>query len=176
MQATATAETSAATTAARPIENRRRRGALGGLVVMSVGFAFILPPLGVANASSYLFLALGFAFAIAYVTSMNPYVYLVPASTLTSLGLGLLLPDWLRLGGELASPVFLACLAIGFALAFMIRPNRRWPLVPAATLALVTLAEIFGAGTLIPSALQPFFVPVVLVAVGAYLIFAPRQG
>ena len=176
MQATAAAETANATAAARPVENRRRRGALGGLVVMSVGFAFILPPLGVANASSYLFLALGFAFAVAYVTSMNPYVYLVPAATLISLGLGLLLPDWLRLASDLASPVFLACLAIGFAIAFMIRPNRRWPLVPAAVLAVLTLAEIFGAATIIPAAVQPFFVPIVLIAVGAYLIFAPRTG
>ncbi|HET8569880.1 MAG TPA: hypothetical protein VFM93_12950 [Candidatus Limnocylindria bacterium] len=164
-------------TAGLPVTaNRRRRGVLGGAVLMAVGLAFFLPPLGVENASSYLFLALGLAFAVAYVTSLTPYVYLVPATTLLGLGLGLLIPDWLRLPNEVASIVFLACLAIGFAAAYLIRPQRRWPLIPAGVLATVALVELFGPGVIVPTALQPFFVPSVLVAVGAYLIVGPRGG
>lgn len=157
-------------------ENRRRRGVLGGLVVMAVGFAFFLPPLGVQNASSYLFLALGIAFAVAYWTSLTPFVYLIPAATLLGLGLGLLIPDWLSLRDDAASVVFLGSLALGFAAAYLIRPQRRWPLIPAAVMALVALAELAGAGTVIPAILQPFFVPAALLSVGAYLIVGPRTG
>ena len=145
-------------------------------MVIAVGFAFFLPPLGVANASSYLFLALGLAFAIAYWQSLTPYVYLIPAATLLGLGLGLLIPDWLSLPIDVASVVFLGSLAVGFAAAYLIRPQRLWPLFPAAVIGIVAIAELFGAGTLIPTALQPFFVPLVLVGVGVYLIVGPRAG
>ena len=155
-------------------QNRRRRGVLGGLVVMAVGFAFFLPPLGVSNASSYLFLALGIAFAVAYWQSLTPYVYLIPAATLLGLGLGLLIPEWFGLSNEVASVVFLAALAVGFAAAYLIRPQRHWPLIPAGVMGLVAVAELFGAGTIIPNAVQPFFVPLVLLGVGGYLIVAPR--
>lgn len=159
-----------------PLANRRRRGVLGGLVVMAVGFAFFLPPLGVTNASSYLFLALGVAFAVAYWQSLTPYVYLIPAATLLGLGLGLLIPDWFSLPIDVASVVFLGSLAVGFGAAYLIRPQRLWPLMPAAVMAIVAIAELFGAGTIIPLAVQPFFVPLVLVGVGAYLIVGPRAG
>lgn len=167
-----------ATTADAPpvLQNRRRRGVLGGLVVMAVGFAFFLPPLGVANASSYLFLALGIAFAVAYWQSLTPYVYLIPAATLLGLGLGLLIPEWFRLPNEVASVVFLASLAIGFTAAYLIRPQRQWPLIPAGIMGVVAVAELFGAGTVVPAAVQPFFVPVALLSVGAYLIIGPRAG
>lgn len=143
---------------------------------MAVGFAFVLPPLGVQSASSYLFLALGIAFAIAYWQSLTPYVYLIPAATLIGLGLGLLIPDWLQLSGDSASVVFLASLAVGFGTAFLIRPQRRWPLVPAAVMGLVALAELIPAVTIIPPLVQPFFVPLVMLSVGAYLIVGPRAG
>lgn len=166
-----------ATAGSAPVlQNRRRRGVLGGLVVMAVGFAFVLPPLGVANASSYLFLALGIAFAVAYWQSLTPYVYLIPAATLLGLGLGLLIPEWFRLPNEVASVVFLASLAIGFAAAYLIRPQRQWPLIPAGVMGVVAVAELFGAGTVVPAAIQPFFVPLALLAVGAYLIIGPRAG
>lgn len=168
--------TQEAATTAPASGNRRRRGVLGGLVVMAVGFAFFLPPLGVQNASAYLFLALGIAFAIAYWQSLTPYVYMIPASVLISLGLGLLVPDWLRLSNDNASVVFLASLAVGFAAAYLIRPQRRWPLVPAAIMGLVALAELIPAVTIIPGAVQPFFVPFALLGVGAYLIIGPRTG
>lgn len=168
--------TTAQTAGNGPLVNRRRRGVLGGLVVMAVGFAFFLPPLGVVNASSYLFLALGIAFAVAYWQSLTPYVYLIPAATLLGLGLGLLIPEWFNLPNEVASVVFLAALAVGFASAYLIRPQRQWPLIPAVVMGLVAVAELFGAGTIIPTAVQPFFVPLVLLGVGAYLIVGPRAG
>lgn len=157
-----------------PLVNRRRRGILGGAVLIAVGITYLLPALGVPNATSYLFLALGGAFLSAYVTGLNPYVYLVPAATLMSFGTGLLIPGWLGLPPETVAPIFLASLTVGLVGVFVIRPNRRWPLVPAAIFGVVALAEIFRVATLIPSGLQPLFVPMILIAVGGYLILAPR--
>ena len=55
----------------------RRRGVLAGLVVIAMGVPFILQPLGVPNAPSYLFLAMGLAFLISYLRGRQ-YVYLIP--------------------------------------------------------------------------------------------------
>lgn len=147
---------------------------LGGLVVMAVGSAFLLPAIGVGSATSYLFVALGVAFGIAYLTGLNPYVYLVPSVMFLGLGLGQLIPEWLALPDEPAGAVFLTSLSLGLVGAFLLRPARRWPLVPAVILALVALADVFARGVF-PETVQPFVVPLVLLGVGAYLILGPRQ-
>jgi hypothetical protein len=159
---------------ALPLVNRRRRGILGGAVLMAVGITYLLPSLGVPNATSYLFLALGAAFGTAYFMGLNPYVYLVAAATLISFGIGLLIPGWFGLPQETIGPIFLASLTVGLVAVFVIRPNRRWPLVPAAIFGVVTLFEIFRVATIIPQGVQPLFVPIILIAVGGYLILAPR--
>jgi hypothetical protein len=154
--------------------NRRRRGILGGAVLIAVGIPYLLTALGVPDATSYLFISLGIAFAVAYVTGLNPYVYLVPAGTLIGFGTGLLIPGWFGLPRETVAPIFLASLTVGLVGVFVIRPNRRWPLIPAAFFGVVALFEVFRVVAIIPVALQPLFVPTILIAVGAYLIFAPR--
>lgn len=105
---------------------------------------------------------------------LDPYVYLVPAAVLISFGTGLLIPGWLDLPEETLAPIFLASLAVGLVGVFVIRPNRRWPLVPAAIFGLVTIAEIFRVATIVPTGLQPLFVPIILIVVGGYLILVPR--
>jgi len=44
---------------------------LGGLVVIAMGIPFILQPLGVPNAASYLFVAMGGAFLISYLRGQS---------------------------------------------------------------------------------------------------------
>lgn len=149
------------------------RGVLGGAVLLAVGLAVLLPPLGVRDAGAYLFVLLGLAFAYAYVAGTRPYVYLVPAATLIGFGLGLVIPGWFGLR-EAASAIFLAALAAGLLAVYLLRPTRRLPLIPAAVLAVVALAELFGRAELVPAAAQPFFVPVILLFVGAYLLIEPR--
>ncbi|HUQ16394.1 MAG TPA: hypothetical protein VM070_01255 [Candidatus Saccharimonadales bacterium] len=149
------------------------RGILGGAVLLAVGLAVLLPPLGVRDAGAFLFLFLGTAFAVAYRLGTRPYVYLVPAAVLSTFGLGLLLPGWLG-QDAVAKPIFLASLAVGLLLVFVLAPARRLPLVPSALLAVVALAELFGRIHLVPVAAQPFFVPLILIVVGAYLLIEPR--
>ncbi|MEA2662980.1 MAG: Response regulator receiver domain [Chloroflexota bacterium] len=156
---------------ALPVTARPRpRGVLGGLVVVAMAVPFVLQPLGVANAASYLFVAMGTAFLIAYARGQQ-YVYLIPMVTLLSFGVALLLPTWLVMRPETIEPAFLGILGLGFLMAFVLAPAKRWPLVPAAVLGLVAGARLLTGASLVPAPLEPFLVPAVLAAVGAYLLF-----
>ena len=151
-----------------------RRGVLGGAVLVAIGVPFLLQALGVANGSAYLFLALGLAFGAAWLVGTRQYVYLVPAASLITFGLGLLLPTWLSLPGDLAAPIFLGALAIGFAIVFLMDPSRKAPLIPAVLLAAVALLTLFGMGNVLPGWFQPMFVPLLFIALGVYLLVEPR--
>lgn len=153
-----------------------RRGILGGAVLIAIGVPFLLQWGGVPNASAYLFLALGLAFGAAWLVGSRQYVYLVPAAALITFGLGLVLPSWLSLNGDLAAPIFLGALAIGFFLVFVIEPHRPAPLVPAILLALVALLTLYGRADLLPSWFQPMFVPLLFIALGAYLLVERRTN
>ena len=141
---------------------------------MSVGVPFLLQAFGVPNASAYLFLALGLAFGASWLFGTRQYVYLVPAAALTTFGLGLLLPSWLGLASDLAAPIFLGALAIGFFVVFLVDPHRPAPLVPAVLLALVALLSLYGRGDILPGWLQPMFVPLLFIALGTYLLVERR--
>ena len=151
----------------------RRRGVLGGLVVIALGVPFVLQPLGVPNAASYLFIAMGAAFLISYLRGRQ-YVYLIPMVTLVSFGVALLLPTWIAMRPESAAPAFVGVIAIGFVVAFALAPQRRWPLVPAVLLGVVAAGRLVTGTSFIPASIEPYLVPIVLIAVGIYLL-AERQ-
>src|SRR5919198_4823733 len=134
-----------------------RRGILGGAILLAVGAAFVLPPLGVPNAGAYLFVALGLAFATAWWIGPRPYVYLMPAGVLLGFGLGLVLPGVVALPPTSAGPVFLGMLALGLLAVFALAPQRRLPLIPAAVLAVVAVADLLLRVELVPATLQPYF-------------------
>lgn len=154
----------------------RRRGILGGLVVFAVGTAFLVPALGVGGALSgpLLFVAIGAAFAASYVYGNRQYAYLVPAATLLGLGVGLLLPALFDLGA-LAAPTFFGALALALASVTLLAPDRRWPLVAAAPLAVIAIAGALGRTDLVPTGLQAFILPLLLMLVGAYILFEPTR-
>lgn len=148
----------------------QRRGILGGAVLLAIGGAFLLPPLGVPNAGAYLFVALGLAFAAAWWLGTRQYVYLVPACLLVAFGFGLVVPALLTLPPDTAGPVFLGTLAGGLVAVFVLARTRRAPLLLAGVLAVVAITDFFLQIDLVPLALQPYFVPVVLIIVGLYLL------
>ena len=102
-------------------------------------------------------------------------MYLVPACVLIGFGLGLLIPTLLDLPADTAGPVFLGTLAGGLIAVFLLERARRAPLFLAGILAIVALADLFMQIDLVPLALQPYFVPVVLIVVGLYLLVEPRD-
>jgi len=149
------------------------RGILGGAVLLAVGFAVLLQAVGVADAGAYLFLFLGIAFGLAYVAGTQQYVYLVPGATMIGFGLGLIVPTAFGLQ-EHASGVFLASLAIAFLVIYLLAPSRRIPLGVAAFIAVVALADTFTTVPVVPDGLKPYFVPIILIVTGSYLILEPR--
>ena len=149
------------------------RGVLGGMVLLAVGMAVLLPPLGVRDAGSYLFLFLGLAFAIAYAAGSQQFVYLVPGATMIGFGLGLLIPKILPRVENEAWAIFLASLAAAFGVIYLLSPSRKIPLLVAAVLGVVALADVFLKVEL-PAGMQPFFVPAILIVTGAYLLIEPR--
>ncbi len=157
-----------------PAVSGGRRGVLGGAVLVAIGAAFMLPPIGIPNAGPYLFVALGLAFAVAWWWGTRPYVYLVPAAVLIAFGLGLLIPTSFNFAPALAAPIFLGAQAIGLLAVFLIAPNRKLPLAPAGVLAVVALADLFAKIDLVPREAQPYFYPVILIVVGLYLLIEPR--
>jgi CheY-like chemotaxis protein len=150
-----------------------RRGVLGGLVVIALGVPFVLQPLGVPNAASYLFIAMGVAFLISYLRGRQ-HVYLIPMVTLVSFGVALLLPTWVAMRPESAAPAFVGVIAVGFVVAFALAPQYRWPLVPAVLLGVVAAGRLVTGSSLIPPSFEPYLVPVVLIGVGAYLLVEPQ--
>ena len=98
----------------------------------------------------------------------------MPACVLIGFGLGLVIPGVLDLPADTAGPVFLGTLALGLVAVFLCSPDRRAPLALAAIIAVVALADQFLQIDLVPLALQPYFVPVVLVIVGLYLLVEPK--
>ena len=149
------------------------RGILGGAVLLAVGFGVLLQAVGAADAGAYLFLFLGLAFALAYVAGTQQFVYLVPGATMIGFGLGLIIPVAFKLQSQ-ASGIFLASLAIAFVVIYLLSPSRKIPLGVAAVIGVVALADIFTTIPVVPDWFKPFFVPVILIVTGAYLILEPR--
>ena len=151
-----------------------RRGVLGGAALIAIGVPLLLQALGVADGRAYLFLALGLAFGAAWWLGTRAYVSLFPAAALITFGVGLLLPTWFSLPAELAAPIFLFAVAIGFAVVVLVDPSRRVPLIPAALLAIVAVLVLLGMGSVFPDWLQRMFVPLLFIALGVYLLVEPR--
>jgi hypothetical protein len=135
---------------------------------VAVGVWSLVQALQVPNAGAYLFGALGVAFLAAWYVGTRQYVYIVPAAVLIGFGLGILIPTWLPALAGFEASVFLGALALALGVVFVMHPDHRGLLVPAGLLALVAIADLFGLR--LPEVTQPFLVPIVLLAVGAYML------
>lgn len=145
-----------------------RRGILGGAVLVAVGVWSLVQALQVPNSGAYLFGTLGIAFLAAWYIGSRQYVYIVPAAILLGFGLGILIPAWLSLPAGLEATIFLGSLALALVIVFLIYRQHRGLLIPAALLAIVAVADQIGFQ--LPDAVQPYFVPVILLAVGIYML------
>ena len=143
-------------------------------MLVAVGAPFLLQAFGIPNASAYLFLALGLAFGASWAIGNRQYVYLVPGASLITFGLGLVIPTWFDLPSDLAAPIFLGALAVGFFIVFVIEPQRPAPLIPAVLLGVVALLTLYGRGDIMPGWFQPMFVPLLFILLGLYLLLERR--
>lgn len=145
-----------------------RRGILGGAVLVAVAVWSFIQATGVPNSGAYLFGTLGIAFLAAWYVGTRQYVYIVPAALLIGFGLGILFPVWLALPAGLAATFFLGSLALALVVVFLMHRKHRGLLIPAALLAIVATAG--QVGLQLPDAAQPYFVPLILLAVGIYML------
>ena len=145
-----------------------RRGILGGSVLVAVGVWSFVQALQVPNSGAYLFGTLGIAFLAAWFVGTRQYVYIVPAAILLGFGLGILIPSWLSLPAGLEASIFLGSLALALVIVFLMYRQHRGLLVPAVLLAMVAVAD--QVGLQLPDAVQPYFVPLILLAVGIYML------
>lgn len=152
--------------------NDRPRGIIAGLIVLAIAIAFVLPPLGIRNAGAYLFLAIGWAFVLAYAHKQHHgWSYLMPGCTLVGFGTGLLIPTWYpAMDEKLAGPVLLASQAVALVVCYMVKPHHWGPLVPAGILGGVAFADAFLKTPLVPDDAQPYFLPLVMAGVAIYLL------
>lgn len=156
------------------MQGARPRGILGGAILIAVGAVYLLQALGFAHSGAALFIGLGAAFAAAYHLGARQYVYLVPAAVLVGFGLGLLVPSAMGLAGTAAALVFFAFLGAGLVMVFLLAPERRWPLVPAAFVGVLALLAWSGRADIIPPQAQAYLIPLILIAVGGYLLVEQR--
>src|SRR3990172_352380 len=73
--------------------------------------------------------------------------------------------------GGLSGPTFFAALALSLISVTLLAPDRKWPLIPAAPLALIAVTGAVGRIDLVPAGMQQFILPVLLMLVGAYILF-----
>jgi hypothetical protein len=145
-----------------------RRGILGGAVLVAVGVWSFVQALQVPNSGAYLFGTLGIAFLAAWYIGTRQYVYIVPAAILIAFGLGILIPAWLSLPAGLEATIFLGALALALMIVFLMYRQHPGLLIPAALLAIVAIAD--QVGLQMPDVVQPYFVPLILLAVGVYML------
>ena len=92
-----------------------------------------------------------------------------------SFGIALLLPTWFVLRPEVVAPTFVGLLGLGLLIVAVLEPERRWVFIPAAVLGAVATIELVAGVSVFPADAAPFFVPVVLLVVGAFVL-VDRRG
>jgi hypothetical protein len=125
----------------------------------------ILPTLGV------LFVGWGFY--------TRRFGFTIPGCILTSLGVALFVSQQIT-NVEDSGGIFVLALSIGFvAIAVLAVPFRQknvwWPLIPGAILGVIGIGLLIGGDALKVVDFISKAWPVLLVAIGLYILFAPRE-
>jgi hypothetical protein len=144
---------------------------IGGVVLITIGVAFLLGQL-LPNAGRFVPLLVGLSFLAVFLVT-RAYGFLVPGGIVTGVGVGIVLAmeDQGRVGGGL----FLVSLGLGFiaivilGALFRLRENHPWPLIPGGILCTIGLVTL--AGTRYGDVAR-FAWPAVLIALG--LLFVLR--
>ncbi len=118
--------------------------------------------------------AVGLAFLVAYALTRR-YGFLVPGGILTGLGVGIIYESQMHARG--------ATVVLGLGLGFLgiyavdaaarKTPRGWWPLIPGGVLTLIGLLQAAGQEFL--GSIGRWW-PVLLIAVGAYLVFRRGKG
>jgi hypothetical protein len=147
------------------------------LVLLGAGLLlqFVLPQVAVGT---LLLLAIGLAFVAGWLIG-GSWLSMLPGVLITSLGLAELVEDLALLGpaGQDVPGLGSTALALGFVVIWLIgiSAGRRsnWPLWGAALFGLIGVAQLSGRLVGIPE--LGLLWPVVIIVIGALLIFSARR-
>lgn len=161
----------------QPTHPRRPAAWLPGVLLIAVGAA-IAAITWFQVGGEIIVPTIGVIFLVAYAATRN-YGFLVPGGILTGLGAGIVVQSALSTEG---SPVpILLGLGLGFVAIWVVdemvaqAANRWWPLVPGVGLVLIGGGYWVGGQRALDT-LGPYIVPLVLVALGLWLLLRPRRS
>ena len=151
--------------------NRRHSGIVGGAILISIGVLALLQQFLDVNWGLYFLPLLALVFLTAGIVERRPGL-LIPGGILAGIGAGAILvqsPFFSAMGEPVRGGLFFFAFAAGWAVvtgaSYLIGRVMLWPLIPAAFMGLFGVALLANAITIFS-----YFWPVVLIAVGLFLV------
>jgi hypothetical protein len=156
----------------------RNNKAIGGVILILIGvMAFAAQIFQNYNWGLWFLLALGVLF-IVWGMGTRTVGLLIPGGIVSGLGVGTVLAGgmWGKLNGVVNGGIVVLCLGLGFVsivpLAMILGDRRQWwSLIPGGILVVIGIMLLAGAFGLQILALAGYLWPLILIAVGVYIIF-----
>lgn len=157
--------------------NHQSKGIVGGVILITLGVLFLIGQVFQVEWYGYFLLgALSLLFLVSGILTRTPGL-LIPGGILAGLSLGVWAVQLPSLTTQMSEGgVFLLCFAAGWLLvsllSLLIGKPMWWPLIPGSILGLIGTALVAGGTAL--TVLQLFGTigwPLILIAIGAYIIF-----
>ncbi len=164
-----------------PIPERRRRGGVvGGAILITIGIMALLSQIPGLNAGLFFLPALGAIFLVAGVVSRQVGL-LIPGGILAGIGAGTILMEgpFHFVEDPARGGIFMLAFAGGWLLislaALLIQCKIWWPLVPGGIMALIGVSLLAGQPGLEVLKYASYGWPVILIAVGLYLLLRRKD-
>jgi len=154
---------------------KRHGGVIGGAILISIGLFALLEQLVPIEWGLYFLPVLALIFLLAGFLERRPGL-LIPGGILAGIGAGAILVQspLFALSEPARGGLFLLAFAAGWALitaaSFLVGKLMLWPLIPAAVMAFFGAALFAGSLGLQLMIAFGYIWPVILIAIGAYLI------
>jgi len=115
---------------------------------------------------AFIMFAIGLPFLYVYLRNREHWWALIPAYTMGTIGVLILLGSWLR--GELVAAYINYAIALPFLYVYLRNREHWWALIPGGIMATIATAFLVAG--------MAYLVPVVLIAVGVYLLVRQAGG
>jgi len=142
---------------------------VGGAILIGIGLAFLVGQV-IPDAGNYIVLAIGLTFLAAFAVTRE-YGFLVPGGIVTGVGAGVVIAG--NTTGVEGGSLFMLAIGSGFVaiwvigLAFHVRENHPWPLIPGLILSGIGAASLAGTRY---ADIGRLGWPIALIALGAILL------
>lgn len=161
--------------------HQQRNGFIAGLFLIMIGVLFLIGQFVSFGSAGILFLPLLATIFVVWGILTKSAGFFIPGGILGGIGLGSVLMELPLLATYDEGGIFL----LGFAAGWMLIPllsgifakeTHWWPLIPAGILGFIGLAVITNGVLLDVLSLVGRGWPLILIAVGLYIIFRPEKA